>query len=81
MILSWNALAMSDMGVMLATTDHEVRTSRKAMAPTEKLTLVYNAGLAYLSTNNGTRHGGYDADAPEQCHNRPSPTKPSTSLL
>jgi hypothetical protein len=43
MILSWNALAMSDMGVMLATTDHEVRTSRKAMAPTEKLTLVYNA--------------------------------------
>ncbi len=35
---------MSDMVVMLATTDHEDRTSRKAMASKEKLSLVYNAG-------------------------------------
>jgi hypothetical protein len=34
---------MSDMVVMLAIGDQEVRTSRKAMAPREKLSLVYNA--------------------------------------
>ena len=49
MILSWNALAMSDMVVMLATTDHEVRTSRKAIIPREKLSLVFNAYVS-LST-------------------------------
>jgi len=34
---------MSDMVVTLATTDREVKTSRKARAPKEKLSLVYNA--------------------------------------
>jgi hypothetical protein len=36
---------MSDMGVMLATTGHEVRVSRKATVAGEKLSLVYNAGV------------------------------------
>jgi hypothetical protein len=36
---------MSDMVVMLDIADHEVRTSRKAIVPEEKLSLVYNAAL------------------------------------
>ena len=34
---------MSDMVVMLDIADHEVKTSRKAIVPKEKLSLVYNA--------------------------------------
>ena len=44
-ILSWNALTMSGIVVMLAIADHEVRTSHKAIVPKEKLSLVDNAGV------------------------------------
>lgn len=36
---------MSDMVVILAIAEHEVRTSHKAIVPKEKLSLVYNAGV------------------------------------
>jgi hypothetical protein len=36
---------MSDMVVILAIVEHEVRTSHKAIVPKEKLSLVYNAAV------------------------------------